>query len=327
LRLRDAILLSNSNPGSDLITFAPELQGAIWLLSALPPIIGDTSIDGGPDVMPGFHRIAIARDDSNPNIPAFRIIHVTGNLDLRNITIMGGRAIEGGGIFVEQGASAYVYNTAVSGNKAEAGVAGGRGGGIRNNGTIVVDQSTITANYARLTGGGIHNSGFLVLQYDSLIWNNSCNTDGGGLFNSLGATAEIRGSRIRENVAGDPAIAIAAGQGGGLFNAGTLQVSDSYIFENRALDVSCAGGGLFCEVGSSATLTSVSITGNRANNANADGMGGGFYLRTTGSLSFTNCILSGNRADIGPSFGGWVEAMAIYSWVGNGPEDPVGPPT
>ncbi|MCI0351145.1 MAG: hypothetical protein L0Z53_17110, partial [Acidobacteriales bacterium] len=93
LRLRDAIALANATPGANSITFAPELQGTMWLTSALPAITGDVSINGGS-------TITIARDDSPGAMPLFRIFDVSGNLHLSNITVFGGREQFGGGIRV-----------------------------------------------------------------------------------------------------------------------------------------------------------------------------------------------------------------------------------
>src|SRR5207302_4062131 len=50
--LRDAIVQSNASPGADIIDFQAGLTGTISLLSALPTIADDVTINGpGPGLM------------------------------------------------------------------------------------------------------------------------------------------------------------------------------------------------------------------------------------------------------------------------------------
>lgn len=57
---------------------------------------------------------------------------------------------------------------------------------------------------------------------------------------------------------------VGTGRGGGIFNLGTLQISDSTVSNNFAL---LRGGGLFNGLGATATLTSVTVRDNSAVNA------------------------------------------------------------
>ncbi|GEM_PF-6717140 len=330
MSLRRAINELNSFPNeSNSITFASPLQGEITLAFALPPILVSMSIDGGPDIMPGLHRIGVTRDNANPL--DFRIFNVVGSptsaryFDLRNIRVSGGYDTSGGGILINAGVTAYVYNTAVFTNRADDRAGGGLGGGIRNDGTLVVDNSTITSNSSSFLGGGIYNTGFLLVQYNTWIAGNHADDAGGGIFNAVRATAETNNAQIQMNSAGNAVLNI-TGTGGGIYNEGTLQMWDSLLDNNFVLLGGSLGGGLFSDAGSQATLNNVTITRNSANNANNDGTGGGFYVRTTASLSLSGCTLSANQADVALSRGGFVEVGATYSWTGAPPFDPVGGP-
>ncbi|MCI0351144.1 MAG: hypothetical protein L0Z53_17105, partial [Acidobacteriales bacterium] len=195
----------------------------------------------------------------------------------------------------------------VSGNTATD-----HGGGIYSDGLLTVsDTSWITWNTAG-NGGGIANNGTLTVQYDVRIANNTANESGGGIYNNTGATATILLSQIQNNVAGSNIAFIAPGHGGGIMNLGTLQMSYSTLSDNSVTFAGCRGGGLYCGGGGTATLQSVVISGNRANNAALDGSGGGFYVEFVSALSLIDCSLTGNQADVAVSAGGGEVLGATY---------------
>src|SRR5207244_8715848 len=79
----------------------------------------------------------------------------------------------------------------------------------------------------------------------------------------------------------------AGGNGGGIYNTGTLTVSSSIFFDNSA----DSGGGIY-----SATSYTVRDSTFSANSAN---YGGGIYsnlYNVPGSATVSNCVLAGNSA-------------------------------
>ncbi|HEX6898848.1 MAG TPA: CSLREA domain-containing protein [Thermoanaerobaculia bacterium] len=79
----------------------------------------------------------------------------------------------------------------------------------------------------------------------------------------------------------------AVGMGGAIHNEGILTITDSLIANNTAQS---AGGGL--TIGGTATLTNVTISGNRST---AD-FGGGLYVFSDGRATLNNVTVTGNAA-------------------------------
>src|SRR5262249_8487660 len=67
MTLRRAITELNGFPNeNNSISFAAPLQGDVSLAFALPVVITHISIDGGPDISQGVHRIGVSRPDNSP---------------------------------------------------------------------------------------------------------------------------------------------------------------------------------------------------------------------------------------------------------------------
>jgi len=151
-----------------------------------------------------------------------------------NSTVGNNKAITGGGGGVLiAGGYVTVTNSTISGNTAQA-----SGGGVYNgnNRTFTALNSTISFNVAQGNGGGVYNttsSTFITL--DSTISGNTAvsttavSGDGGGLYNDTYATMSFNNVTVANNHAG------AAGQGGGVFNAGIpITTSNTIIGTNTA---------------------------------------------------------------------------------------------
>ena len=111
----------------------------------------------------------------------------------------------------------------------------GGGGGIRNSGTLTVENSTISGNtLTNGDGGGIRNSGTLTVSDSTISGNTLTNGDGGGIMNS-GTSTTIKSSTIFGNI-------LTNGDGGGIFsNTGAVNVKNSTISGNTATN----GSGIF----------------------------------------------------------------------------------
>ncbi|RMH34716.1 MAG: CSLREA domain-containing protein, partial [Acidobacteria bacterium] len=129
---------------------------------------------------------------------AFRVFEIanTGNVTINSLTIRNGNA--------------------------------NSGAAIRNSGGILnVVNSTINNNSATNSGAGIYNdTNATTAIINSTISNNSAGgSNGGGVFNNSGATLTIINSTISNN---------SAGNGGGVFNNGTVNVRNTIIANNNA---------------------------------------------------------------------------------------------
>jgi hypothetical protein len=100
-----------------------------------------------------------------------------------------------------------------------------------NEGSLTLNNSTISGNSASNGGGGILNEGSLTLN-NSTISGNSASNGGGGIYD-VGATY-VDNSTISGNSSG--------GDGGGVYEAAILQLVNSTLSANRAAH---NGGGIY----------------------------------------------------------------------------------
>lgn len=102
-----------------------------------------------------------------------------------------------------------------------------RGGGIYNDGTLSVSGSTLSGNSAQY-GGGLYNRSGNVTVSGSMLSANSAvvNGNGGGIYNESYGTVTVSNS---SNIFGNSAY-----YGGGIYNRGHLNVTDSILCGNFA---------------------------------------------------------------------------------------------
>ncbi len=197
-----------------------------------------------------------------------------------NLKILGADAtstiIDGGGkgrVVKISGRHSHVTLSKLTISKGHSG--GGNGGGISNNGTLTISDSTISGNYAA-NGGGVYNAGTLTIN-NSTISGNSCKQGGGGI-NNAGKILTINNSTLSGN---------GAIRGGGIYG-GPSTINKSTFSGNSA----SYGGGIY----GGSTINNSTFNGNSA------GLyGGGIY---TLSSTINNSTFSGNSAGWG---GGGIE--------------------
>jgi hypothetical protein len=286
--LRWAITQANQpNTGDDTITFAPGLTGTITLDSALPDLSDPT---GRIDIQgPGAASLTVARS-SDPGTPGFRIFTVDAgaNVTLDGLTIAGGSADEGGGIY--NAGTLTIDSCTLGGNSARY-----EGGGISNYGSITITGSALRGNSAgEGAGGGIYNGGSATITGSTLSGNSA--GVGGGIFNPGGGSVTITGSTL----SGNSAIGFHVlfdyyyGVGGGIYNGGGVTITGSTLSGNSADYGYGRGGGIYN--GGTATITGSTLSGNSA------GSGGGIW--NWGTVTATDSRLSGNSAGGSDYFGG-----------------------
>ena len=156
-------------------------------------------------------QAAAVVDGSNSGTPF--TIESGATVSLEQLTVENGEGYAGGGIHNE--GTLTVTDSTITHNTADL-VGGGGGGGILNRSTLTVTDSTIsynTANSGSDGGGGIYNNGGTLTVTDSTISNNTAPDGGGGINNIGGGTPTITASTISNNSA-------ASGNGGGIENSG-----------------------------------------------------------------------------------------------------------
>jgi hypothetical protein len=245
--LRQAILDSNANAanGPNLIAFTPQVTGPINLVTALPAIDNDVSLLAQGD----DHNLTVERS-SGTGTPNFRIFTINAGrtVNITGLTIANGRVLDdsGGGI-LNQGTlvleqALVTSNTATLDQPITYDSGPGRGGGIDNLGTLTLRNSAVTKNFALNAGGGLLNDAGGTSALDHVvISDNSCTYDGAGVFSRL-ATLTIDASIISGNTTG-------AGGTGGLASIGALTMRNSLISGNGSPSANgnagSAAGGIY----------------------------------------------------------------------------------
>jgi len=266
--LREAIGVA---AGGDTITFAGDFT--ITLTDTLV-ISEDLTIDGGG------HAITVSGNN------AVRVFRVTGNslvtLDTLTVTHgFGGSDFDcsllaqcGGGIKVEDGVTLTLTHSTVISNTAY------RGGGIHNDGVMLVAQSVISGNAATL-GGGIGSMHVLTVQ-QSVVANNTATGGGAGIYDAhpyRGGSLTVEESLIADNV------------GGGIQAESTAGYDDPVTIRNSTIvRNSSAGWGGGIQAGSPITIVNTTIASNTA------ATGGGLQFLGIDPVFITNSTISGNRA-------------------------------
>ncbi len=194
--LREAITNANADldttsgdciagSGNDTIIFASSLGTDTITLTSMLPIITDSA----GLTIDGENRITLSGNDS------VRILYVSsaGLLTLQNINITHGNSDSGGGL--RNDGTVIITHSTFSNNS----VTDGSGGGVANvGGTATITNSAFSNNSATGDGGGVWNGGTLTIA-NSAFSNNSANA-GGGVINNSG-TAIILNSTFSGNSA------------------------------------------------------------------------------------------------------------------------------
>ena len=273
--LRAAIQEANALAGSDTIV----LSSARFFL-AIPGQDEDMAASGDLDILE-----SLTIEGAGTNVTIIDAAGIDRALQIFSpavvsisaLTIQGGDSgsgsgRSGGGIAQDSGSRLELTGVAVSGNKA-----GDSGWGIYNNGgELILRQVRVVANSAR-TAAGIRNAGSLNVQ-DSIISGNQAAWTGGGILNT--GSLSLDRSTVTGNVAGT--------NGGGLYLhsdnplTGQVTIQNSTISGNQAN--SFMGGGIWVYYQTELSVSSSTITGNTA------GQGGGIfnYHQQDGALSRPN---------------------------------------
>jgi len=202
------------------------------------------------------------------------------HLSLIGGNIRGNAANNGGGIQLDESASATIFGTTFISNTVSS-----TGGGISiNSGAIAeVSGAVFLDNWAN-NGGAIvvNGDGSSVTLTNTHLLSNTVVLDGGGIYNANDANVLINASTIRGNTA-------AFGAGYAATNAAATLTDTSILYNNSTGD----GGGLASESSGSISLIDSTVSDNSAAAA-----GGGILTRDSSSLNMVNSTLSGNSSTL-----------------------------
>jgi hypothetical protein len=202
--LRQAIFDTNNTAGADVIEFASNLSGSIYLAAR-----GDIDAVAGPSgflisspitIRGNSNGITITQATNNSQ-RLFRV-DVNGDLSLESITLSGGQARGANGTIGQNGSS-------------------GMGGAIYNQGTLHIEASTLSSNAAiggnggssgghggAGLGGAIYNVGTAFIWNSTLSGNSAASGSGspaassiGGAIYGLNGSIDIYNSTITNNTA------------------------------------------------------------------------------------------------------------------------------
>jgi hypothetical protein len=274
----------------------------------LPPIDQNLTIRG--------NGATIVRT-GNPTA-TFRIFEVVsgGNLRLEDLTVRGGRANgNGGGILVDGGGKlrltgADVIDSTASGNGGGVAVSpnataiirrgwlafnnASNGGGLYNQGTLIVEDSEFSRNHAQVAGGGLAQAGGNAFVHASVISRNTSTVGGAGVADTGGMT-EISESKIANNTTGFT--------GGGIVNTARLTLDKTEVSGNVAAGPGGDGGGIYNSTGSGVlVLKGSKVLSNSANGPTIGGnsaQGGGIF-NNGGSVTLDHSHVRNNSATVAP---------------------------
>jgi hypothetical protein len=288
----NAIVVTNTNdsgPGSlrdalavandgDTINFDSSLKGQTITLTS-----GELNVDKDVTISgPGANNLTV---DGNAQSRVFYVNPGT-IVAISGLTITNGYTNDGGGIWND--GALMLSDCTVSDNSAEY------GGGILNlwrggNATLTVTNCTVSGNSA-LYGGGIENDAFnggaTLTITNSTISGNS----GGGIDNSgtnAGAVLTITNSTISGNSGGG--IANGAGPGGATVTVINSTISDNSADYGGGISSGCSVGGVVSVTVSNSTLSGNSAAVNGGSIYNAQ-------YGTSATMVISNTILNAGNS-------------------------------
>ena len=259
----------------------------VVLTSQQPQTSVVTTLD---DSGPGSLRDALqsAASGDTIDIQATGSVFLLGPLEIaqRELTILGPGAelfaLEGGGVNSYRLFEIADGNNLILRDLAFAdGWADDEGGAIGiGNATVLIERCAFVQNDANSLGGAIFlGSGNLTVR-DCFFQHNTAGIDGGAIAGGPGSQINIENCTF---------VLGSAQGGGGIFNHGTLAVTNSTFTQNSVT----SGGGAILNLGS-AVLTHCTITENSAD------LAGGGLRSNGGTIQLRNCIVAQNTAPNGP---------------------------
>lgn len=302
ISLREAITTANGNADADVISFAGGLSGGTLNLSGGELVISGTTTITGFVNGAGLPLLTI---DANDTSRIFRVNNaVSGGstaVELFGLTLTDGSVAggaSGGAIFHESGAL-VIRNSTITGNTA------GNGGGINSRSSLTIEDSLISDNEGRYSAGGIYSNDELTIRRTTISGNRETNGGGGGGIRfHYGEFLIIEDSTISNNETDDSE---GSGHGGGIYfkadefvfegePGSVLRVTGSTISGNTAAG---RGGGIYFGGGEGEAVCEIINSTISGNTAADEGGGVYFYGGDDGeaTLDIIRSTISGNTSN------------------------------
>lgn len=185
-------------------------------------------------------------------------IHIVGGWNASFDSRIGYSTIDGQkvrrGVWIRSGVSARLSRLVVQDGRASFGAGGG---GILNEGDLLIEHSIIRQNHS-WAGGGIMNSNGSLTIDSSTVSRNSSDVNGGGISNSFTGSIVINNSTISNNTMGNGS---GGGGGGGISNysSSPIQVNSSSLIGNGI-----TGGFTGSAINGNANLRNSIVAGNNS---------------------------------------------------------------
>ncbi|GAX40857.1 Na-Ca exchanger/integrin-beta4 [Tolypothrix sp. NIES-4075] len=293
--LRQALINANAFMGTDDITFnIPTTDAGYTAATGMYTITLASALDNISDDVNitglGANKLTVSGNN------AVRVFSINEDVKVKidALTIAKGKANEGGGIYND--GTLTLTNSTIIGNSASGtglyvSDIDGLGGGIYNEGTLTVINSTISGNSADYTGNGVGGYGGGIYNEGSLTVTNSTISDNkakltSGKYGGDGGGIYNYNYDVTLMLTNVTLSGNSAIDGGGIYNYGDLTVSNSTLSGNSAID---GAGGIYNEYG----ITTVTNSTLSDNSAQQDGGG----ILNGGTLMLTNVTLSGNSTN------------------------------
>lgn len=319
--LREAISAANGNAnangciglgtyGTDIIELS--VSGSYTLTTGSP-----LSVTSAITIQESAGVTAVIEAATSANTAAYQVFSVgaAGNLTISGITVRhGGTTSTGltGGCIGSSGVLSLTNGTVIDSCRTS-----GNGGAIyANQGSIILDDATISNNQAGgAFGGGIFYSssmvGTSISVTDSFFTNNTAQSGanfayGGGLYVNVG-TALVTGSTFTGNRAQG---GLSNNRGGAVFkgSSGILSIDDSILSDNHVSGNNSFGGAIYNDGGSVTVTTSVIQRNTAGTNGDAYSSGG------TDSITDSCIVANGDTAVFDTSGGA---TTATNNWWGS----------
>jgi predicted outer membrane repeat protein/parallel beta-helix repeat protein len=261
---------------NDMISFAAPLFNSMQTitLDSLLPIRADMTVNGT-----GQNLLVI---DGGKNSGVLDILDST--VSLNQLTISGGLASNGSGLYVQGESVVSINNSTFSNNTATD-----SGGGIyaTDDSIVTFSDSTVSVNMASGDGGGIYSDGEALVTLNRSMVTNNVAQSGGGL-GAYKSTLVLNQSTVSSNTANE--------SGGGIFiidSGSELTLSSSTVSNNTA--TSLTGGGIYAKEYALLNIANSTLSGNSA----IAGSGGAIDARYNSTSTVDNSTIIDNSADAG----------------------------
>ena len=170
--------------------------------------------------------VTAAESDIALSIPDGTVLSLDLNGRTINRHLTSPKGSDGAVITVQSGAVLTIKDSSEGAAGKITGGYASHGGGIRNNGTLIVEGGCITGNTATDAGGGIVNYGVLVFEGGTVTANTS-HEDGGGIYNAAHGYLTVDKAAVYGNK---------APTGADIRNAGSMKTIGGDTFDSVALN-------------------------------------------------------------------------------------------